>query len=148
MGKPVDRRWANLDLRVSYYSWGFYKKENPVYKPPQALWSVFISVGSLCAFLLPTELHIVQNTLNQAFFFFFNLKMPIFFYFGCTEALLQCVQYKGFSCWGTRALEHSLSNSSVGLIALNYVGSWKWQPTPVFLPGESCGWRSLVGCCP
>ena len=24
----------------------------------------------------------------------------------------------------------------------------KWQPTPVFLPGESCGWRSLVGCCP
>ena len=24
----------------------------------------------------------------------------------------------------------------------------KWQPTPVFLPGESCGRRSLVGCCP
>ena len=24
----------------------------------------------------------------------------------------------------------------------------KWHPTPVFLPGESCGWRSLVGCCP
>ena len=23
----------------------------------------------------------------------------------------------------------------------------KWQPTPVFLPGESCGQRSLVGCC-
>ena len=23
----------------------------------------------------------------------------------------------------------------------------KWQPTPVFLPGESRGWRSLVGCC-
>ena len=23
----------------------------------------------------------------------------------------------------------------------------KWQPTPVFLPGESLGWRSLVGCC-
>ena len=21
----------------------------------------------------------------------------------------------------------------------------KWQPIPVFLPGESCGWRSLVG---
>ena len=28
--------------------------------------------------------------------------------------------------------------------------SWrrKWQPTPVFLPGESHGQRSLVGCCP
>jgi len=23
----------------------------------------------------------------------------------------------------------------------------KWQPTPVFLLGESQGWRSLVGCC-
>ena len=22
----------------------------------------------------------------------------------------------------------------------------KWQPTPVFLPGEFQGWRSLVGC--
>ena len=25
--------------------------------------------------------------------------------------------------------------------------SRKWQPTPVFLPGESQGQRSLVGCC-
>ena len=24
----------------------------------------------------------------------------------------------------------------------------KWQPTPVFLPGESLGWRSLAGCSP
>ena len=24
----------------------------------------------------------------------------------------------------------------------------KWQPTPVFLPGKSHGWRSLVGYCP
>ena len=24
----------------------------------------------------------------------------------------------------------------------------KWQPTPVFLPGESQGWGNLVGCCP
>ena len=23
----------------------------------------------------------------------------------------------------------------------------KWKPTPVFLPGESQGWGSLVGCC-
>ena len=22
----------------------------------------------------------------------------------------------------------------------------KWKPTPVFLPGESQGWRGLVGC--
>ena len=24
--------------------------------------------------------------------------------------------------------------------------SSQWQPTPVFLPGESRGWQSLVGC--
>ena len=24
----------------------------------------------------------------------------------------------------------------------------KWQPTPVFLPGKSHGWRGLVGCSP
>ena len=24
----------------------------------------------------------------------------------------------------------------------------KWQSTPVFLPGESHGWRTLVGCSP
>ena len=29
-----------------------------------------------------------------------------------------------------------------------YTNPWrrKWQPTPVFLPGESQGQRSLVGC--
>ena len=26
--------------------------------------------------------------------------------------------------------------------------SLKWKPTPVFLPGKSQGWRSLVGCSP
>ena len=26
------------------------------------------------------------------------------------------------------------------------IGRRKWQPTPVFLPGESQGQRSLVGC--
>ena len=29
-----------------------------------------------------------------------------------------------------------------------FIWRMKWQPTPVFLPGESCGQRSLVGCCP
>ena len=28
----------------------------------------------------------------------------------------------------------------------SYVPRRKWQPTPVFLPGESQGWWSLVGC--
>ena len=43
--------------------------------------------------------------------------------------------------------------SSIDTISLFYI-KWcniiiwrrKWQPTPVFLPGESQGWGSLVGC--
>ena len=32
--------------------------------------------------------------------------------------------------------------------SLGWEDPWrrKWQPTPVFLPGESQGWGSLVGC--
>ena len=37
----------------------------------------------------------------------------------------------------------------VTLLSLFTFMHWrrKWQPTPVFLPGESQGWRSLAGCC-
>ena len=38
-------------------------------------------------------------------------------------------------------LEQSLTHS-------DYMWRRKWQPTPVFLPGESHGWRSLVGYSP
>ena len=33
-------------------------------------------------------------------------------------------------------------------LELIYIVVWrrKWQPTPVFLPGESQGWQGLVGC--
>ena len=37
---------------------------------------------------------------------------------------------------------------SVFELAIHFLWRRKWQPTPVFLPRESCGWRSLVGCCP
>ena len=38
---------------------------------------------------------------------------------------------------------------SANLLSLFTFLLWrrKWQPTPVFLPGESQGWGSLVGCC-
>ena len=37
---------------------------------------------------------------------------------------------------------------SVSIISLLLNWRRKWQPTPVFLPGESHGQRSLVGCSP
>ena len=46
---------------------------------------------------------------------------------------------------GSRRVRHDWATS----LSLFTFMHWrrKWQPTPAFLPGESQGWRSLVGCC-
>ena len=48
-----------------------------------------------------------------------------------------------------RAAVHRAAQSQTWLKRLSMhacIGEGKWQPTPVFLPGESQGQRSLVGC--
>ena len=49
------------------------------------------------------------------------------------------------------AIVHGAAKSQTGLSDFTFTfhfhaGRRKWQPTPVFLPGESQGWGSLVGC--
>ena len=48
------------------------------------------------------------------------------------------------------AAVHGVAESDMTVTSLSLFTSmhWrrKWQPTPMFLPGESQGWRSLVGC--
>ena len=46
--------------------------------------------------------------------------------------------------WG--AAVHGVAKSQTQLSGFTFT-HWrrKWQPTPVFLPGESQGWGSLVG---
>ena len=44
-------------------------------------------------------------------------------------------------------LQHARAPLLLKVLILTQRGG-KWQPTPVFLPGESRGQRSLVGCCP
>ena len=48
------------------------------------------------------------------------------------------------------AAVHGVAESQTRLtsLALFTFMNWrrKWQPTPVFLPGESQGWGTLVGC--
>ena len=49
----------------------------------------------------------------------------------------------GYSPWGRKD-----SDMTEWLHFLSFYSSFwrgKWQPTPVFLPGESHGWRDLVG---
>ena len=56
--------------------------------------------------------------------------------------------------FGLYAISRSIHVSATGTVFsffwLSSIPLWrrKWQPTPVFLPGESQGWRSLVGCHP
>ena len=45
---------------------------------------------------------------------------------------------------GSLRVEHDWATSLSLFIFLHW--RRKWQPTPVFLPGESQGWGSLVGC--
>ena len=51
----------------------------------------------------------------------------------------------GLQSMGSLRVRHDLAT----LLSLFTFMHWrrKWQPTPVFLPGESQEWRSLVGCC-
>ena len=46
------------------------------------------------------------------------------------------------------ATVHGVTKSQTQLSDVTFM-HWrrKWQPTPVFLPGESQGQRNLVGCC-
>ena len=50
----------------------------------------------------------------------------------------------GLQSMGSRGVGHDRATS----LSLFTFMHWrrKWQPTPVFLPGESQGWGSLVGC--
>ena len=47
-------------------------------------------------------------------------------------------------------VKHLLTMRETQLQSLGWKISWrrKWQPTPVFLPGKSHGWRNLVGYSP
>ena len=53
----------------------------------------------------------------------------------------------GGAWWATvhGVAESDMTATSLSLFSFMH---WrrKWQPTPVFLPGESQGWQSLVGC--
>ena len=79
------------------------------------------------------------------------------------EGRIQCFSV-AFHCKHSQILSHpvntcafqllspqgsiSLKNVFLECDALGTSGRRQWQPTPVLLPGESQGWRSLVGCSP
>ena len=71
----------------------------------------------------------------------------------------QMATYSSTLAWKIPSMEEPGRLQSMGSLGVGHDGvtslslfifmHWrrKWQPSPVFLPGESQGQRSLVGCC-
>ena len=68
------------------------------------------------------------------------------------NSVKQTLNYKCQTCqlavWPLPSHSPSVSLSSASLWTLSFAVAWRrqWQHTPVFLPGESQGWWSLVAC--
>ena len=54
----------------------------------------------------------------------------------------------GYSPWGHKDSNMTSLHFTIFECAIGWYWRRKWQPTPVSLPGESHGWRSLVGYSP
>ena len=88
----------------------------------------------------------------------FFQKIVYFFYFSEIHFIFQVVLFSSFNYFFSYSccLEQNLTPRNIFIVNIFYpllekvftFMHWrrKWQPTPVFLPGESQGWGSLVGC--
>ena len=65
------------------------------------------------------------------------------------KKLKNLIRFQSFP-GGSEVKASACNAGDLGLIPGSGRFPWrrKWQPTPVFLPGESHGWRSLVGYSP
>ena len=65
---------------------------------------------------------------------------PVLF---CLENPMDGGAWQAFQSIGSLRVQHDWATS---LSLFTFMHWRKWQLTPVFLPGETQGWRSLVGC--
>ena len=92
-------------------------------------------------------------------FFPFLLTQGIsLFYFFFNPMIVQMATHSSTFAWQIPWMEEPGRRQSMGSLGVGHDWAtslslftfmhWrrKWQPTPVFLPGESQGWGSLVGC--
>ena len=137
----------------------------------------FLRVSSLLAEWLPYDIHAQLYLFLWGFFCIYHKQVTsminyyrYMFYFPLDSVLQKLQQFRGFPekamathsstlAWkipwmeelgrlqsvGSRRVGHDWATS----LSLFTFMHWrkKWQPTPVFLPGESQGRGSLVGCC-
>ena len=124
-------------------------------------------------FSLPCELFVIlpccsftvkTSIFTCIYFFFFNsLCLSKFPPFSSISSLIKKLSswispYSSTLAWKIPWTEEPGRLQSMGLLRVGHDWAtslslftfthWrrKWQPTPVFLPGESQGWGSLMGC--
>ena len=97
-----------------------------------------------------------HDTFLELIFLSYEMKVLIWMLSLLTEKVM--APHSSTLAWKTPWMEEPCGLQSMGLLRVrhDWVTSlslftfmhWrrKWQPTPVFLPGESQGWGSLVGC--
>ena len=71
----------------------------------------------------------------------------------CVGHEFACICEKEKETYRDRAISltyHCFKRITNFYISISSLLQWRrhWHPTPVFLPGKSHGWRSLVGCSP
>ena len=101
--------------------------------------------ANYCFFILKSILYEIRIATTA--FFWFPFAWNIFSHpFTCS--LYVSLGLKWVSCrqqrYGTCFCIHSFSL----YLLIGAFNPFTWQPTPVFLPGKSQGWRSLVGYSP
>ena len=131
----------------------FYFLESPEWARKDFWQAIFLK--ALCAYLEHLFSWLGFDELFRKFIFlhFQHLSSISYKYFGegngpHSSSLAWKIPWmeepSGLQSMGLLRVRHDWANS----LSLFSFMHWrrKWQPTPVFLPGESQGWRSLVGC--
>ena len=72
-----------------------------------------------------------------------SVKHSILGFFSLYEVLIRCILPLSFLAFVPSFIKIS---NQIFKCLISHFWRRQWQPTPVFLPGESQGWGSLVGC--
>ena len=98
---------------------------------------------------------IMQTVFYLSFFSFYNISLSFFYIYAEEKAM---APHSGTLAWKIPWTEEPVRLQSMGSLRVGHDRAtslslftfmhWrrKWQSTPMFLPGESQGWGSLVGC--
>ena len=107
---------------------------------------VFVWLTSL-SMIVSSCIHVATNDIISFFFIteqYSIVCVCMFVYIYIYVCVYVCV-YVWLQSMGSLGVKHDWATS----LSLFTFMHWrrKWQPTPVFLPGESQQWQSLVSCC-